>query len=229
MTERISVLIVDDHPAVRMGLAAMLSGDDRFEVLAEAGDAKGAVEAAESHSPDVILMDLRIPGGGVEATIEILHRWPETRVLMITTFDGDEDIHRAILAGARGYLLKGLTSDELRTAVVRVAQGEEVMPPDLAQRLADRVRRKDLSPRELEVVRLIVAGRSNKEIAADLGIGEESVKSHLKSLFQKLGVADRTQAAIEAIRHGIVHIERVSTFLYSFRPLIQFFNALRNV
>jgi DNA-binding NarL/FixJ family response regulator len=149
----------------------------------------------------------RIPGGCVEATIEILDRWPDTRVLMITTFDGDEDIHRAIHAGASGYLLKGLTSAELRAAVVQVAQGGKVMPPDLAQRLAARVRRKDLSPRELEVVRLIVGGCSNKEIAADLGIGEESVKSHLKSLFQKLGVADRTQAAIEAIRHGIVHIE----------------------
>jgi DNA-binding NarL/FixJ family response regulator len=206
-SDPVTVLIVDDHPAVRMGLAAMLSADDRFEVVGEAGDADRAVEAAGQHAPDVVLMDLRSPGGGVEATIEILTKRPETRVLMITTFDGDEDIHRAILAGASGYLLKGLTSAELRAAVIRVAQGEEVMPPQLARRLAARVRRKDLSPREMEIVRLIVAGRSNKEIAADLGIGEESVKSHLKSLFQKLEVADRTQAAIEAIRHGIVHIE----------------------
>jgi two-component system NarL family response regulator len=207
MPDRISVLIVDDHPAVRMGLAAMLSVDHRFEVVAEAGDAEGAVQSTEEHSPAVVLMDLRIPGGGVEATIEILDRRPETRVLMITTFDGDEDIHRAIHAGAKGYLLKGLTGAELRAAIVSVAEGKEVMPPDLARRLEERVRRKDLSPRELEVIRLIVAGRSNKEIASDLEIGEESVKSHLKSLFQKLGVADRTQAAIEAIRHGIVHIE----------------------
>lgn len=213
MSDRISVLIVDDHPAVRMGLAAMLSSHPRFEVVAQAGDALSAVEAAAAHSPDVVLMDLRIPGGGVEATIDILDRRPETRVLMITTFDGDEDIHRAIHAGAGGYLLKGLTSAELHDAVLEVYRGKTVMPPDLARRLAERVCRKDLSPRELEVLQLIVAGRSNKEIAKDLGIGEASVKTHLKTLFQKLGVADRTQAAIEAIRHGIVHIEeRVKFF-----------------
>lgn len=207
MSDRISVLIVDDHPAVRMGLAAMLSNHPRFEVAAQAGDALSAVEAAAVHSPDVVLMDLRIPGGGVEATLDILDRRPATRVLMITTFDGDEDIHRAIHAGACGYLLKGLTSAELHDAVLKANQGETVMPPDIARRLAERVRRKDLSPRELEVLQLIVAGRSNKEIAKDLGIGEESVKTHLKLLFQKLGVAGRTQAAIEAIRQGIVHIE----------------------
>jgi two-component system NarL family response regulator len=207
MSEPISVLIVDDHPAVRMGLAAMLAGDERFEVVSEAGDADSAAAEARHHRPQVILMDLRIPGGGVEATIEILAHLPETRVLMITTFDGDEDIHRAIRAGAMGYLLKGLTRSELHEAVVAVQRGENVMPPELARRHAERIRRKDLSPRELEVVDLIVAGRSNKEIADDLGIGEESVKTHLKSLFHKLGVADRTQAAVEAIRHGIVHIE----------------------
>ena len=207
MVDPISIVIVDDHPAVRTGLAAMLSNDDQFEVVAEAADAESAVSSSVAHSPSVVLMDLRIPGGGVEATIEIIDRLPKARVLIITTFEGDEDIHRAIQAGAKGYLLKGLTGSELRTAVIRVANGEEVMPPEIEKRLANPVRRKDLSRRELEVVHLIVDGQSNKEIATHLKIGEESVKSHLKSVFQKLGVADRTQAAVEAIRHGIVHLE----------------------
>lgn len=206
MSTAITVLIVDDHPAVRLGLAAMLAGDARFDVVAQASDAEGAVAACGRHRPAVVLMDLRIPGGGAEATLAIRQRWPDTRVLMITTFDGDEDIHRAIHAGASGYLLKGLSSSELREAVIAVHRGDTVLPLDLAKRFAARVRRKDLSPRELEVLGLIVAGRSNKEIASDLSIGEESVKSYLRSLFHKLGVADRTQAAVEAIRHGIVHI-----------------------
>ena len=207
MSDHIRILIVDDHLALRIGLAAMLSSRPHLEVVAEAEDNASALAACAEHRPDVVLMDLRIPGGGgVEATLTIRHRWDATKVLIVTTFDGDEDIHRAIEAGASGYLLKGLSSAELVAAIEAVHRGKIVMPPGVASLFRKRVLRKDLSPRELEVLRLIVDGRSNKEIAQDLKIGEESVKTYSKSLFQKLGVADRTQAAIEAIRHGIVHL-----------------------
>ncbi len=208
MSEHIRILIVDDHPAMRIGLAAIFSPHPRLQVVAEASDTAGAIEATEKHSPDIVLMDLRIPGGGgVEATLAIRQRRPSTRVIIVTTYDGEEDIHRAIQAGASGYLLKGLTSAELVNAVETVHSGGKILPPDVAARFQSRVHRKDLSSRELEALRLIVSGRSNKEIAGDLAVGEESVKSYLKAIFQKLGVADRTQAAIEAIRHGIVHLD----------------------
>jgi DNA-binding NarL/FixJ family response regulator len=207
MSKRLRILIVDDHLALRVGLTAMLAAQPHLRVVAEAADADGAIAACAKHAPDIVLMDLRIPGGGVEATLAIRQRWPDTRVLIVTTYDGDEDIHRAIQAGASGYLLKGLTSAELVAAIEAIHRGEKIMPPNVAARFRERVLRKDLSSRELEVLRLIVAGRSNKEIARDLAIGEESVKSYLKAVFQKLGVADRTQAAIEAIRHGIVHLD----------------------
>jgi two-component system NarL family response regulator len=208
MSSQIRILIVDDHPAIRLGLAAMLQGEPQFAVVAEAGDVPASIAACELHQPEVVLMDLRIPGGGgVEATLTIRHRWPAMRVLVVTTYDRDEDIHRAVQAGASGYVLKGLTSAELIAAIKKVHGGGRVLPPAVATLLADRMSRKNLSPRELQIVRLIVNGRSNKEIANDLAIGEESVKTHLRALFTKLGVADRTQAAIEAIRHGIVHLD----------------------
>lgn len=207
MSEAIRLLIVDDHLPLRIGLAAMASSQPHLQVVAEAADNASALAACAEHRPDVVLMDLRIPGGGgVEATLAIRQRWPATRVLIITTFEGDEDIHRAVQAGASGYLLKGLSSAELIRAIETVHRGATVMPPDVAARFKQRELRKDLSPRELAVLRLIVAGRSNKEIAHELQVGEESVKTYSRSLFHKLGVADRTQAAIEAIRHGIVHL-----------------------
>jgi two-component system NarL family response regulator len=204
----IRILIVDDHPAIRIGLAAMLGGHPQLKVVGEAGDVESALQSCGDLQPDVTLMDLRIPGGGgVEATLAIRQRWPSVRVLVVTTYDGDEDIHRAVQAGASGYVLKGLTSAELIAAVLTVAKGGRALPPPVASALAERMNRKNLTGRELEIVQRIVNGRSNKEIAADLAIGEESVKSHLRTLFLKLGVADRTQAAIEAIRHGIVHLD----------------------
>lgn len=209
MTERrpIRIVIVDDHPAIRAGLSTMLGFQPRFEVVAEAGDAAAAVEVCDRCQPDVVLMDLRIPGGGVEATIEIRSRWPAMRIIIVTTFDGDENIHRAMQSGANGYLLKGMTREDLSAAVEAVLAGKQVVPPDLAGRLSERVIRKDLSPREIEILSHIVSGLSHKEIAQQLRLGDESVKSHLKSLFGKLGVATRTQAAVEAIRHGIVHLD----------------------
>ncbi|MEY5026762.1 MAG: hypothetical protein RLZZ244_2290 [Verrucomicrobiota bacterium] len=207
MSEPIRILIVDDHHALRIGLAAMLSAFPQFLVVGEAADTEGAIQGCEHLAPDVVLMDLRLPGGGgAEATLRIRQRWPQTRVLVITTYEGDEDIHRSIQSGASGYLLKGLSSAELAAAVETVHRGGRVMPEALAIRFKEREQRKDLSGRELEVLQRIVLGRSNKEIALDLGVGEESVKTYLRSLFHKLGVADRTQAAIEAIRRGIVHL-----------------------
>lgn len=207
MSEPVRILIVDDHPALRMGLAAMLASRPDFQVVGEAGNATEALAACAKLTPDIVLMDLRIPGGGVETTLAIRQRWARIKVLVVTAYDTDEDIFRAMQAGASGYLVKGLTCDELIQAIEQIRRGEKVLPPPIALRFRERFARKDLSGRELEVLRLIVAGCSNKEIARKLGIGEESVKSHLKSLFHKLGVADRTQAAIEAIRHGIVHLD----------------------
>lgn len=207
MPDPIRILIVDDHHAMRMGLAAMLSLCPDFLVVGEATDTEGAIQSCEALTPDVVLMDLRIPGGGgAEATLSIRQRWPHTRVLVVTTYDGDEDIHRSIQAGASGYLLKGLSSADLVAAVATVHRGGRVMPEAVALRFREREQRKGLSGRELEVLQRIVRGRSNKEIASEMGIGEESVKTYLRSLFHKLGVSDRTQAAIQAIRQGIVHL-----------------------
>lgn len=207
MSDPIRILIVDDHLPLRVGLKAMLSVHPHLRVVDEAADQDSALAACAEHHPAVVLMDLRLPGGGgVEATLAIRQRWPETRVLIVTTFDGDEDIHRAIQAGASGYLLKGLSSTVLVNAIEAVHRGQTVLPPSLAERFRQRELRKDISPQELEVLRLIVAGRCNKEIAQQMQIGDESVKSYSRSLFHKLGVVDRTQAAIAAIRRGIVHL-----------------------
>jgi len=208
MSDLISIIIVDDHPALRVGLGTILSGQPDMRVVAEAGDVPESLAMCERHRPNVVLMDLRLPGGGgVEATLTIRKRWPAMRVLIVTVYDGDEDIHRALQAGASGYVLKDLTSAELIAAVRAVHRGERIMPPDVAARQRERGRRKDLSPRELEVLRHLVNGLSNKEIATELGIGDESVKTHLSDIFLKLGATSRTQAAIEAVRQGIVHLD----------------------
>lgn len=207
MSDPIRIVIVDDHHALRIGLSAMLAAFPQFQVVGEAADTAGAIEICQSLAPDVVLMDLRLPGGGgVEATLRICQSQPRTRILVVTTYEGDEDVHRAIQAGASGYLLKGLSSAELASAIETVHGGGRVIPEGLAARFKKRKQRKDLSGRELQVLQQIVLGRSNKEIATAMGLGEESVKTYLRSLFQKLGVSDRTQAAIEAVRQGIVHL-----------------------
>ena len=207
MSDPIRIVIVDDHHALRIGLSAMLAAFPQVQVVGEAADTASAIETCQSLAPDVVLMDLRLPGGGgVEATLRICQSQPRTRILVVTTYEGDEDVHRAIQAGASGYLLKGLSSAELASAIETVHGGGRVIPEGLAARFKERKQRKDLSGRELQVLQQIVLGRSNKEIATSLGVGEESVKTYLRSLFQKLGVSDRTQAAIEAVRQGIVHL-----------------------
>ena len=205
--EPIRVMLVDDHPAFRKGLATLITSQPDLEVVAETGDGDDAIKLFRRIKPDVVLMDLRLPGmGGVEATIAIRKEFPEARVIVLTTFDMDEDIFRAMESGARSYLLKDTSEDELVATIRAVHAGREKLPPKLAERLAARQKRPELSQRELEVLQLLVRGRSNKEIGSSLFITEDTVKAHLKTLFIKLGVQDRTDAAITAIRQGIVHL-----------------------
>ncbi len=203
----IRVLIVDDHPTFRMGLAALVNSQPDMTVADEFESGERAVEAYRNDRYDVVLMDLRLPGmGGVEATLGIVSRHPEARIVVLTTYDTDEDVYRAIQAGAKSYLLKDMSTEQIIGTIRAVFQGTAELPSTVAQRLDERLQRQGLTAREQEVLLLLVKGRSNKEIAGALFISEETVKSHLKTLFGKLGVRDRTDAAISAIRHGIVHL-----------------------
>jgi two-component system NarL family response regulator len=203
--ERITLLIVDDHPIVRTGLAALLERQEDMAVVAEAGDGEEAVDLYRRLRPDLVLMDLRLPRvSGVEATARICAEFREARVLVLTTYDGDEDIFRALEAGARGYLLKDLAREELLEAIRAVHRGQRRVSPRAAGHLAERVPRSELTPRELAVLRLIVEGKSNKEIGMALGIAEGTVKVHVTNVLGKLGVSDRTQAATSALERGIV-------------------------
>jgi two-component system NarL family response regulator len=204
----IRIMLVDDHPAFRKGLAALIESVPDLQVVAETGDGREALEIYRQNKPDVVLMDLRLPGmGGVEATLAIRKEFPEARVIVLTTFDMDEDIFRAIQSGAKSYLLKDTSDDDLATTIRDVHAGKQILSDKLAKRLAARQARPELSQREMEVLQLLIKGRSNKEIAAGLFLGSDTVKAHLKTLFIKLKVQDRTEAAISAIRHGIVHLE----------------------
>jgi DNA-binding NarL/FixJ family response regulator len=204
----IRIMLVDDHSAFRKGMAALIESEPDLRVVAEAGDGRMALEIYRQARPDVVLMDLRLPGmGGVEAIIAIRKEFPDARVIVLTTFDMDEDIFRAIQSGAKSYLLKDTPEDELAGTIRAVHAGRQVLPRKVAERLAERQQRADLSEREVEALQLLIKGRSNKEIGAALFITEDTVKAHLKTLFSKLHVKDRTEAAISAIRHGIVHLE----------------------
>ncbi len=206
--QAIRVMLVDDHPAFRKGMAALIQSVPDLEVVAETGDGREAIAIFRRTRPDVVLMDLRLPGmGGVEATIAIRKDFPNARIIVLTTFDLDEDIYRAIQSGAKSYLLKDTPEDQLAETIRAVHAGKQLLPPKVAERLAARQQRPELSPREMEVLQFLIKGRSNKEIGSALFITEDTVKAHLKTLFVKLGVKDRTEAAISAIRHGIVHLE----------------------
>ncbi len=192
---------------VRQGLVALINSVDDMEVVGEAADGRKGVDLHKQHSPDITIMDLRLPVlGGVEAIQEIRRQSPQARVIVLTTFDGDENIYRALQAGARGYLLKDMFGDELMDAIRVVHAGKTRIPPVVAQRLAERMAGQELTARELDVLRLIVAGKSNKEIGNDLHISEATVKTHINNLLGKLGVSDRTQAATSAIQRGIVQL-----------------------
>jgi DNA-binding NarL/FixJ family response regulator len=208
MSDPIRIMIVEDHSIVRQGLVALLRTVPDFVIVAEAGDGRKAIEMYRQHQPDVTLMDLRLPQlNGVEAIGRIRLDFPHARIIVLTTFDGDEDIYRALQAGARGYLLKGMTTDELVEAIRSVYAGKSRIPAPVAERLAERMSAPILTARETEVLHLIVGGNSNKEIASALSISEATVKTHINSLLSKLGVTDRTQAATTALQRGIVHLD----------------------
>lgn len=208
MAELIQIMVVDDHHIVRQGLVALIGTLPDMKVVAEAADGVQAVESYRKHRPDITLMDLRLPTkNGVDAIIEIRREFPGARIIVLTTFDGDEDIYRALQAGAKGYLLKGMNADELTEAIRIVHAGKSRIPAVVAERLAERMGGPSLTARELDVLKLIVGGRSNKEIAGDLFISEATVKTHINSILSKLGVSDRTQAATTALQRGIVHLD----------------------
>jgi two-component system NarL family response regulator len=205
--DKITVMLVDDHPAFRVGMAALIETEPDLQVIAQTGSGRQALELYRQHKPDVVLMDLRLPDlGGVEAIIALRKEFSAARVIVLTTFDLDEDIFRATQSGAQSYLLKDTPEDELIATIRAVHAGKETLPQRVAERLAARRRRPDLSQRELDVLHQLARGRTNKEIATHLFISEDTVKSHIKGLFSKLNVKDRTDAVITAFRHGIVHL-----------------------
>ena len=208
------LLVVDDHPVVRMGLVAMLSEHEEFEVVGEAADGAEAVAQAARVAPDVVLMDLRMPGmDGAEATALLRASGDGPAVLVLTTYDTDADIVRAVEAGATGYLLKDAPRETLADAIRRAARGETVLAPPVVARLASRMRRLGEGPaapaltqRETEVLQQVARGLSNAEVGRALHIGEATVKTHLLRVFEKLGVTDRTAAVTEAYRAGLIKI-----------------------
>lgn len=203
----IRVLVVDDHPPMRIGLVALIKSQAGMDVVAEASDGERSIEVYDDVRPDVVLMDLRMPGmGGVEAILAIRKKHPDARIIVLSTYSLDEDIHRAIQSGASSYLLKDMSAEEIAGTIRRVCAGEAALPAPVAELLNVRAQRDQLTERERDVLAALVKGRSNKEIASSLCISEDTVKSHLKTLFTKLRVHDRTGAAVEGIRHGIVHI-----------------------
>jgi two-component system NarL family response regulator len=206
--ELIRVLIADDHPIVRDGLNAVINDQLDMEVVAEAANGNEAVDLAREHSPDVMLIDLRMPQlNGLEAIKAIHSDWPQARIIVLTTYDGDEDIYRALQAGAYAYLLKGMPRAELLDTIRAVHAGNKRIPTDIAVKLAERISASELTQRELEVLQHIVAGQSNKEIGKSLSITEGTVKAHVNNILGKLGVKDRTQAVTEGLRRGIVHLK----------------------
>jgi DNA-binding NarL/FixJ family response regulator len=205
---RARVLVVDDHSLLRTGVANIINQELDLEVVAEAADGRDGVEAFRVHRPDVTLMDLRMPEmEGVEAVRRIRELDPQARVIVLTTYDADEDIARALQAGAKAYILKDIAADALITCIRDVLAGKTYLAPTAAAKLAERVTQVQLTPRELAALRLLANGESNKEIATSLEISERTVKSHLAHLFDKLGVTSRTEAVRVATRRGLVRFD----------------------
>lgn len=207
MSKPIRILIADDHYVVRMGLTALVETEADLQVVGEASDGIQVVELYKKHEPDLVLMDLRMPrADGIAATRVIREQFPKARILMLTTYDGDDDIHRALTAGASGYLLKNSTRESLIPAIRAVASGQRWIPQEVASRLAKRKMFEELTPRELEVLNQLAKGLANKEIADVLNISEHTVKGYLKAILGKLHVADRTEAVTAALQRGIIHL-----------------------
>ena len=203
----IRVLIVDDHSIVRQGLATIIDRDPEMMTVAQAEDGRQAIDLFREHQPDVTLMDLRMPQmAGVEAISTICAEFKTARIMVLTTYNSDEDIYRGLKAGAQGYLLKDAKPSELLNAIRTIDRGEQYIPQDVGAKLVQRMSNPELSERELEVLRLMAQGMSNLDIATALNVGESTVKSHINRILSKLGVNDRTQAVIVAVRRGIVSL-----------------------
>jgi DNA-binding NarL/FixJ family response regulator len=204
---KIRIIVADDHYIVRMGLVALVNTEPDMEVVAEAADGAQAIELFAKHSPDLALIDARMPvKNGFEATVEIRKQFPNAAILMLTAFDGDADIRKALEAGVQGYVLKSSTGDKLIPALRAVAAGERWVPKEVADRLASRNPFEQLTAREIQVLSELAKGLANKQIADSLNITEYTVKDHLKNILAKLRVADRTEAVTVALRRGIIHL-----------------------
>ena len=204
---RIRVMSVDDHPLLREGIAAMIKGQPDMTLIAEASSGRDALQLFREHRPDVTLMDLRLPDmSGIEAMIAIRTQFADARVVLLTTFEGDAEIQRALEAGARGYMLKSMPPRELLAGVREVHAGRKFIPPQIVSSLAEHLGEHALTPREIEVLQALADGGGNRDIAKSLFISEETVKVHIKHIMEKLGAADRTEAVTIAIRRGIIEL-----------------------
>jgi len=204
---RIRVFCVDDHPLLREGIAAIINNQPDMLLVAEASNSHEAIQKYREHQPDVTLMDLRLPDmSGIDSMIAIRSEFPEARIIMLTTFEGDVEIQRSLEAGARGYLLKSMPPKDLAEAIRQVHVGKKRIPPELAAQLAEHLGDEALTEREIEVLRHIAGGNRNRDIADRLFISEETVKVHIKHIMEKLGAADRTQAVAIAVRRGIIQL-----------------------
>ena len=205
---RIRILIVDDHPVVRAGLTSMLGTQAELEVIGSASSGEEALAKLSQVEPDVLLLDLRMHGmSGVDTLTAMKRSAHDTRVIILTSFETDEDIYRAVQAGAHGYLLKDTSLREMVEAIRTVHAGRRYIPRDIAARLAERMMRTDLTPREVEILKLLSKGPTNKEIGRALGISENTVKNHVNSIIEKLEVSDRTEAATTAIQRGLISLD----------------------
>lgn len=204
--QTITLVIADDHPLILAGIATLIESEPGFELLGQAVNAAQAVSQYEQHRPDVLLVDLNMPGGGLEAIIEVRKMQADAKIVILTTYEGDENVHRALHAGASAYLLKQAGFEEIVHCVRQVANHRRYLPPQLAEKLAQRIHASELSRRELDILAHLSAGKSNKTIARDAGIGVGTVKYHVNNILSKLNVSCRTEAACVARQRGLLHL-----------------------